>query len=163
MKPKYYEIGKRLYDLRIKKGLTQNECREPLGDATIQMISRWENGHAFPSVPYLMKICDFYNITLDYLVFGKKDEVINQICNYEDLINDILRLEETALFSIDTYSFDHSEDCLSFSSFDQNIVSFWKEYEKLKSIRCSIGDSTYKISLLNLIKAHNKNISIKQK
>lgn len=69
-KIKYPEIGKRIADARKKTGKTQKEVREDLGDATLSMISDWENGYAFPSVEYLKKISELYKVSIDYLIKG---------------------------------------------------------------------------------------------
>lgn len=38
-----------------------------LCEVTPQAVSRWENGSAEPSYAALIKLCDFYNVTLDSL------------------------------------------------------------------------------------------------
>lgn len=70
-KAKYPEIGKRIREAREKAGKTQTDCKTLLGDVSISTISDWENGYAFPSVPYLKKISEKFKVSIDCLVFGE--------------------------------------------------------------------------------------------
>lgn len=52
--------------------LTQEGFAEELG-VSRQAVSKWENGTSIPDVQLLLRIADFYNLTLDQLV---RDDLI---------------------------------------------------------------------------------------
>lgn len=59
-------IGSNLAELRKKQGLTQLELAEKFG-YTDRAISKWENGDTLPDIEILYNLCEFYNVTIDYL------------------------------------------------------------------------------------------------
>lgn len=62
----------RLKELREEKNISQ----ETLARATQtsqRNIGRWENGDNEPSYKQLIKIADFFNVTIDYLVGRESD------------------------------------------------------------------------------------------
>ena len=66
----YYE---RLRESRIDRDLTQEDVARHLGiEQTV--FSRYERGINKMSVPMLEKLCTLYNISADYVIFGKKKE-----------------------------------------------------------------------------------------
>lgn len=56
----------RLKDLREDKDLSQTEIAKILFTSQTQ-YSRWERGFTEPSVTILMKLADFYKVSLDYI------------------------------------------------------------------------------------------------
>ena len=65
------EIAERLVELRKSRNLTQRQVyvgvdMSPLG------YQRYEYGERKPSYEQLLKLADFYNVSLDYLV-GRSD------------------------------------------------------------------------------------------
>ena len=72
-------IGHRIADIRRSNGLTQEALAEVLG-VTPKHISHVECGSSSLSWKFLAKFCSLYNVSLDYLVFGKPDnEVLNKL------------------------------------------------------------------------------------
>lgn len=61
---------KRLYELRIDNDLTQQQVADYLM-CNRQVYGRYENGIREIPVSMLIKLADFYNVTLDYLVERK--------------------------------------------------------------------------------------------
>ncbi len=59
-------LGGKLYDLRKKKGLTQEQAAEKLG-VTRQTISKWETDQSTPDFDKLVSISWLYEISLDDL------------------------------------------------------------------------------------------------
>ncbi len=57
---------KRLYELRIDHDLTQKQVADFLM-CNRQVYGRYENGTSEIPVSMLIKLADFYNVTLDYL------------------------------------------------------------------------------------------------
>ena len=68
------KISERLYNLRKDKNLSQEELANVLG-VSRQTISKWETGESTPDFDKIIPLCDFYGITSDELISGKKDIV----------------------------------------------------------------------------------------
>ncbi len=60
------QIGKKLKDLRQSVELTQHEFAEKLGLSRVN-YTRYETDVSKPDYDTLIKIADFYNISLDYI------------------------------------------------------------------------------------------------
>lgn len=63
----------RITELRKKVNLTQAELGEKL-NVTPQAVSKWENGLSEPDIETLKKMSEMFNVSLDYLLTGKKDK-----------------------------------------------------------------------------------------
>lgn len=59
-------IGKRLRDLRLNRGLTQQELGEAIGGDK-QQISRIERG-AMPTLEVVKKLAEYLEVSTDYLL-----------------------------------------------------------------------------------------------
>ena len=66
-------FGERLYELRNKKNISQEELAEVL-DVSRQSISKWENDKAYPEMTRLLFMSDYFEVSLDYLMRGIKIE-----------------------------------------------------------------------------------------
>ena len=64
-------IGEKILELRTQKNMTQEELAERLG-VTRQSVSKWESNGTFPNINKLLEICDIFQVSLDYLLRGKK-------------------------------------------------------------------------------------------
>ena len=60
-------LGKKLYELRKKHGLSQEELAERLG-VSRQAVSKWECGESLPDTDNLITISKIYGVSLDELV-----------------------------------------------------------------------------------------------
>lgn len=65
------EIGQKLKNKRIEKGLSQEVLAERIG-VTRQTISSWENNRSYPDIGSVLKLSDLYDVSLDELL--KEDE-----------------------------------------------------------------------------------------
>ncbi|MBR5223180.1 MAG: helix-turn-helix transcriptional regulator, partial [Clostridia bacterium] len=52
-------IGQKITELRVQKGITQEELAERL-DVSRQSISKWEIDSALPQVDKILSLCDFF-------------------------------------------------------------------------------------------------------
>ena len=66
-------LNERIKQLRKEKGLTQSQLADLLG-VTDKAVSKWEVGETNPDISLLPKISEIFNVTLDYLLVGKKEE-----------------------------------------------------------------------------------------
>lgn len=67
----------KLIQLRKQKGYSQENLAERLG-VSRQAVSRWENGETTPDMSVLIKICEVYNISADYLIrddYEKEEDI----------------------------------------------------------------------------------------
>ncbi len=66
------KFGNRLRQLRKEKKLRQDDVAEDL-NVSRQTISKYERGVRQPDYFMLMKIADYYHVSIDYL-FGRTDK-----------------------------------------------------------------------------------------
>ncbi len=72
------ETANRLYELRKKQGLSQEELAEKLG-VSRQAVSKWERSEASPDTDNLIALAKIYGLSLDELIYGAKDgESVNK-------------------------------------------------------------------------------------
>ena len=64
-------FGVKLKELRIEKGLSQRKLGEIFGVCN-QTVSFWETGSREPDLDALVKIADFFEVSVDYLL-GRED------------------------------------------------------------------------------------------
>jgi len=60
-------FGQMLKKLRVDNELSQKTLADKIG-ITQQSISAYENGTSDPSIDWLIKFAQFFNVTIDYLV-----------------------------------------------------------------------------------------------
>ena len=65
-------LGPNIRRLRVKHGMTQKELAEYL-NVSMQAVSKWERGYAYPDLALLLPIACLFSVTLDEL-FGR-DEI----------------------------------------------------------------------------------------
>ena len=77
----YYDVqesGKRLRDLRMKEGMTQDELSEKLGITknAYQKIERGANG---AKIDTLIELAEIFKVSLDYIVCGKQPQMVESM------------------------------------------------------------------------------------
>lgn len=70
---KKHSIGKTIAALRKEKGWTQVELAEKL-QVSDKAVSKWEKDDAFPSVEFFPALAELFDVSIDYLMTGKKVE-----------------------------------------------------------------------------------------
>jgi transcriptional regulator with XRE-family HTH domain len=78
MKIDVKEIGARIKEVRDRKGLKQGDLGQLLG-VQGPAISKYEKGLQDPGTIALVKIAEFGNVTLDWLITGKEPTVKDQV------------------------------------------------------------------------------------
>ena len=66
------ETANRLYELRKKHNLSQEELAEKLG-VSRQAVSKWERSEASPDTDNLISLAKIYDLSLDELIFGERE------------------------------------------------------------------------------------------
>lgn len=64
-------LAKTLIELRLANGYTQGDVAQNL-NITYQSYQAYERGVALPTLQNFIKLADFYDVSLDYLI-GRKD------------------------------------------------------------------------------------------
>lgn len=70
-------LNEKISMIRKLNNLTQESFADELG-VSRQALSKWENGMSVPDVSMLIKIADYYNLTLDQLIRDDIDFPINE-------------------------------------------------------------------------------------
>lgn len=65
-------FGKRLKQLRIKQNMSQKELSERIG-VVRSTITQYETGLRMPSLSMVIKIADYFEVSVDYLI-GRKEK-----------------------------------------------------------------------------------------
>ncbi len=60
-----------LYEIRRKKGYSQLKIAMDL-NITREAISYYENGRRCPNLEMLVKLSEYFNVSIDYLITGRE-------------------------------------------------------------------------------------------
>ncbi len=63
---------KRIRQLRFESGLNGEDFGKIFGVSKVT-VHRWETGTNFPNQDIMIKLCDYFNVSLDYLM-GRTDQ-----------------------------------------------------------------------------------------
>jgi len=92
-----------LGELRREKGLSQRRAAADLGISQA-LLSHYENDAREPRLEFVVKVCDYYGVTADYIL-GRKKEREDKASIMAESVNGIvdsleeLRTAETELLS----------------------------------------------------------------
>lgn len=70
-------FSERLKELRTSKGLTMEQLGKEI-QSTRGTIGNFENGNKKPSLDMLIKLADYFNVSIDYLVGRTNDPKLHQ-------------------------------------------------------------------------------------
>lgn len=91
-------FGKRLVELRKKKGLNQSELADLFGKSGKGTISAWETDRTSPNFEELILLADYFSTTTDYLLRGINPAVNEQSGDYITIRKDeLIALQRLAL------------------------------------------------------------------
>lgn len=83
------EFKDRLKEIRIQRGISQRELGEAIG-VSHASIAMYESGRRQPEVETLEAICDYFNVSMDYMR-GKEDLSLRLLDGIEMMIIDRYR------------------------------------------------------------------------
>lgn len=112
-----------ILDLRIKKGLSQEELAEKVF-VTRQAVSRWENGETIPNVETLKLLSKFFDVSINTLL-GSPHQLVCKCCG--------MNLEDCNI-SKETDGNFNEEYCKWCYSDGDYTLDFWKQYIKIGGI-----------------------------
>ena len=67
--------------IRIERGMTQRDVADYLGCSPV-VYSRYENGERMPSLDILIKLADYFQVTVDYLA-GRSGVTFSALSPFE--------------------------------------------------------------------------------
>ena len=67
------KINERILSLRKLNHLTQEQLGEKLS-VSRQAVSKWESDTALPDLNNIIQMCNLFNVSADYILFGKESE-----------------------------------------------------------------------------------------
>lgn len=142
------DVGKRIKEIRMKNGKTQEQFGE-FFSASKGNVAMWEKGATLPNVERLNKICDFANISMNELLFGKKYtiETIKELYskNFDELQKLIFELISDFI-----NRYDDTDDEV-FYYLDNNDVTYFKRlFDRL------VLQEEFKINEKDEYKKHSK-------
>lgn len=73
-------IGKKIKDFRLAKGITQEILAQEMG-VTAQAVSRWENGAAMPDITLLPALSVYFGVHIDDFFELSDEAQLERICN----------------------------------------------------------------------------------
>lgn len=82
------KIGRFIYNLRVKKGLSQNKLAEMI-PISRQAVSNWELGKSIPDSGTLIILSRIFNVTINELLLGEKN-ANNDIWTLQNITLDII-------------------------------------------------------------------------
>ena len=78
-------VAENLIKLRKSKGLTQLEVAK-IFNFSDKTISKWESGESLPSLEVLLKICEYFQISINDLV-DEKFKIVSEEEKKENLVD----------------------------------------------------------------------------
>lgn len=82
------EIGDRLKDLRIRKGLTMEEMANKVGAFGRSVVSNWEKGKTTPKHKFMEAYANFFQVPIEWIKYGDYDSFIKTcISEYAEVIS----------------------------------------------------------------------------
>lgn len=87
------ELGRTIKELRIKKGLTQDQLAAKI-QLTPQAVSKWENGDSYPDLPIIGMLTEIFEISMDALMNIRSLKELKQHYRIHEIIeNDKCTIE----------------------------------------------------------------------
>lgn len=129
-------LNEKITIIRKMNNLTQEGFAEELG-VSRQAVSKWENGTSIPDVQLLLRIADFYNLTLDQLV--RDDFDLHTSLDEKKIAWVIYQIK--AVLQLDDYL---GKVCdVSMNSFRHSVIRNTKSLEAIKILICFEKNGRY--------------------
>ncbi|MDE6275371.1 MAG: helix-turn-helix domain-containing protein [Clostridia bacterium] len=70
-------FGERLYQLRKQKYISQEELADIM-NVSRQSISKWELDQTYPDIDNLVRLAEYFDVSVDFLVTGDENTAVNE-------------------------------------------------------------------------------------
>lgn len=125
------QFGENLRKLREKRGMLQRDLADKL-NVGLASVSNYEVGKRFPPINTLIDIANFFNVTIDELVYGPDEEDPNEVIEqHEEFLKDLkdgVPYEEI----LKKYDFDEIFEGMPFENKKRVLEQIEFEYYKLE-------------------------------
>lgn len=108
-----------IFDLRTKKGLSQDELAEKVM-VTRQAVSRWENGETVPNTETLKLLSKEFNVTINTLL-GAPKQLICQCCGMPLETDEIVGRDTDGVLNEDYCKWCYADGTYTYSDMDDLI------------------------------------------
>ncbi|WBW97697.1 helix-turn-helix domain-containing protein [Oceanirhabdus sp. W0125-5] len=102
------DLGKKIKQLRVNKGITQEKLADYL-KVSFQAVSKWEQGQTSPDISLLPKISTFFGISIDDLFTLSDDAHLERIENMLETQKDLNMQDELYAKNYLISLLDHSD------------------------------------------------------
>lgn len=82
-------IAKRIFDLRKKAGLSQEDLANKC-NVSRQAVSKWESEQAMPDIEKILQMCEVFGVSTDYLLKGNAEDKTRRGINKSEILGYIL-------------------------------------------------------------------------
>lgn len=120
-----------LKDLRIKRGITQDEMAEKLF-VTRQAVSRWENGETTPNVETLKLISTTFDVSVNTLL-GSPRTLICQCCGMPLSEDNTISREKDGSFNEDYCKWCYTDGEFVYKTMD-DLLDFLVEHMSTENV-----------------------------
>ena len=141
-------LSEKLKELRLSKGLTQIEFARIFNIAN-GTVGNWETGKRAPDYDTLIKIADFYGVTIDHLL-GRAQ--IENLIQPDKVLPDVL-------YRYDELSGDKQQEVIAFMEFKLAQQEKQKEQEEIKAIAEKAAEESKQHELKEAIVRINEKIA----
>lgn len=98
-------IGNRIRDIRKKNGYTQTKLSEQLM-LSVDSVSNIENGKTTCMPEHIMRLCQLFNVSADYIYFGVESDVKDEEFDLYELLeecseDELEKLRKLAMILLD--------------------------------------------------------------
>lgn len=143
-----YEIGKRIREARIAKGLSQEKLRDKAhADLSSKQMSQYETGHGdLLSLTNAAKLCEALDISMDYLLYGKKSKkMIDQSETYgEKVVACFTELFDSGKICLSSEWYKESTEHLVICDDEDNIIlDLYRSLKNIKSNEYNLDRPNY--------------------
>lgn len=136
-----HKIGDIIAKLRKEKAWTQQELADKL-NVSDKAISKWESNKGDPSIEFLPKLAELFDVTIDYIMTGKEQE--SKIVTMSKL-ELCAKKDDPKLLDKFSYSSAHIKD-----EDGHSLMYYIKKYESLKVLKALIDCCSDKSHYLSL-------------
>ncbi|MDF7669001.1 helix-turn-helix domain-containing protein [Lactobacillus sp. ESL0703] len=91
------KFGEHLKQARLNKNLTQEQVAQEFA-ITRQTLSNWENEKSYPDINSLIKLSDYYQLSLDELL--KEDTGMRETLQKREVVNNLKQVKKKLIIAV---------------------------------------------------------------
>lgn len=152
------EIGKRILEMRLKKGLTQSQLADML-DKSLMTISNWECGKANPHRKNLAQLADILKCSEQYILYGDNGDTETNNQFNPSSISERIKLLSDSLFLSENSANTLFDACL----YSMGNIDLFLKNTDFSALADCFNDYMYYCSLEKDSSIVNKELIIEKK